>query len=117
MIKARFFTEDHLLCGYEISGHSGSAESGQDVICAFVSSAAYMAANTLSEKRKLIRLAIVHAEGADDGYEGVTEAKAALADAVAAFEAEVSRVNKAIEDARKVAQTVASGVAGGNIFH
>ena len=49
MIKARFFTEDNLICGYEISGHSGSAEAGQDIICAFVSSAAYMAANTLSE--------------------------------------------------------------------
>ncbi len=49
MINARFFTEDNLICGYEISGHSGSAESGQDIICAFVSSAAYMAANTLSE--------------------------------------------------------------------
>ena len=49
MIKARFFTTDDQICGYEISGHSGSAESGQDIICAFVSSAAYMAANTLSE--------------------------------------------------------------------
>ena len=49
MIKARFFTEGSEICGYEISGHSGSAESGQDIICAFVSSAAYMAANTLSE--------------------------------------------------------------------
>ncbi len=49
MIKARFFTTDNKICGYEISGHSGSAESGQDIICAFVSSAAYMAANTLSE--------------------------------------------------------------------
>ncbi len=49
MIKARFFTEENLICGYEISGHSDSAESGQDIICAFVSSAAYMAANTLSE--------------------------------------------------------------------
>lgn len=49
MIKARFFTEDNLFCGYEVSGHSGSAEAGQDIICAFVSSAAYMAANTLSE--------------------------------------------------------------------
>ena len=49
MIKARFFTEGNEICGYEISGHSGSAEAGQDIICAFVSSAAYMAANTLSE--------------------------------------------------------------------
>lgn len=49
MIKARFFTTDNQICGYEISGHSGSAEAGQDIICAFVSSAAYMAANTLTE--------------------------------------------------------------------
>ena len=63
MIKARFFTEDNLICGYEISGHSGSAEAGQDIICAFVSSAAYMAANTLSE----ILGAEIEAEVAD-GY-------------------------------------------------
>ena len=63
MIKARFFTKDNLICGYEISGHSGSAESGQDIICASVSSAAYMAANTLSE----ILGAEIEAEVAD-GY-------------------------------------------------
>ncbi len=63
MIKARFFTEDNLICGYEISGHSGSAEAGQDIICAFVSSAAYMTANTLSE----IVGAEIEAEVAD-GY-------------------------------------------------
>ncbi|MBP3938409.1 MAG: ribosomal-processing cysteine protease Prp [Clostridia bacterium] len=63
MIKARFFTEDNLICGYEISGHSGSAEAGQDIICAFVSSAAYMAANTISEILK----AQIEAEVAD-GY-------------------------------------------------
>lgn len=63
MIKARFFTEDNLICGYEISGHSGSAEAGQDIICAFVSSAAYMAANTISE----ILGAEIDAEVAD-GY-------------------------------------------------
>ena len=49
MIKARFFTEDNKICGFEISGHSGSADAGEDVICAFVSSAAYMTANTLTE--------------------------------------------------------------------
>lgn len=49
MIKARFFTEDNKICGFEISGHSGSAVAGEDVICAFVSSAAYMTANTLTE--------------------------------------------------------------------
>lgn len=36
-----------------MEGHSGSAESGQDIICAFVSSACYMAANTITDVLKL----------------------------------------------------------------
>ena len=67
MIKARFFTTDDQICGYEISGHSGSAESGQDIICAFVSSAAYMAANTLTE----IIGSEIEAE-VDDGFMKIT---------------------------------------------
>ena len=67
MIKARFFTTDDQICGYEISGHSGSAESGQDIICAFVSSTAYMAANTLSE----IVGSKLEAEG-QDGFMKIT---------------------------------------------
>ncbi|MBO5746496.1 MAG: ribosomal-processing cysteine protease Prp [Clostridia bacterium] len=51
MTKIRFFECDGLLIGYEISGHSTS--SAQDIngkiVCSAVSSAAYMAANTLSE--------------------------------------------------------------------
>ena len=49
MIKARFFTEGELLTGFEIKGHSGYAETGSDIICASVSSAAYMTANTITE--------------------------------------------------------------------
>lgn len=46
MITAVFFDN---YTGFKIEGHSGSAEAGQDVICAFVSSAAYMTANTITE--------------------------------------------------------------------
>ncbi len=50
MIKARFYTtDDDLICGYRISGHSYSGREGEDAICAFVSSAAYMAVNTLTD--------------------------------------------------------------------
>ncbi|MFR2561614.1 MAG: ribosomal-processing cysteine protease Prp [Anaeromassilibacillus sp.] len=35
--------------GFRISGHSGSGEEGNDIICAAVSSAAYMTANTVTE--------------------------------------------------------------------
>lgn len=37
------------IMGFKISGHAGLAESGMDVLCAAVSSAAYMTANTISD--------------------------------------------------------------------
>ena len=50
MIKVYFFTEHGLLTGYEIKGHSGYAESDKDdIVCAAVSSAAYMAVNTITD--------------------------------------------------------------------
>jgi len=50
MIRAEFFI-DHsgMLTGFHINGHAGLAEKGEDVLCAFVSSAAYMTANTITE--------------------------------------------------------------------
>ena len=52
-----------MLCGFCIKGHSGFAESGSDIVCAAVSSAAYMTANTITE--------ILKADSnvyAEDGY-------------------------------------------------
>ena len=49
MIKIEFFSGINGLCGFEAQGHSMSADSGEDVICAFVSSACLMAANTVTE--------------------------------------------------------------------
>ena len=34
---------------FTVKGHSGSAEAGSDIVCAAVSSAVYMAANTVTE--------------------------------------------------------------------
>lgn len=53
MIKASFTKKDGLITGFRISGHSGAAPSGSDIVCAAVSSAAYMAANTVTEVMKL----------------------------------------------------------------
>ena len=54
MIKAEFFVaRKGMLTGFHISGHSGYDESGRDVICAFVSSAAYMTANTITDVIKI----------------------------------------------------------------
>ncbi len=46
MIRAKFNIRKD---SFTIDGHSGSAESGQDIVCAAVSSAAYMAVNTITE--------------------------------------------------------------------
>lgn len=49
MIKAKFFVLDSgKSIGFEISGHSGYSESGTDIVCAAVSSAVYMAVNTIT---------------------------------------------------------------------
>ncbi len=48
MIRAVFFRSGSLR-GFELSGHAGSGVYGSDIVCAAVSSAAYMAANTVTE--------------------------------------------------------------------
>lgn len=50
MIKAELFRScEGMLTGFHITGHSEMGEYGEDVLCAFVSSAAYMAANTITD--------------------------------------------------------------------
>ena len=53
MIQAIFTVQDKLVTGFEISGHSGFSKQGSDIICSAVSSAAYMAVNTLTDVQKL----------------------------------------------------------------
>lgn len=53
MIKAGFFTDKSgRIHGFRISGHSMFADAGEDVVCAFVSSAAFMTANTVTDIMK-----------------------------------------------------------------
>ncbi len=49
MIRVKFLVGNRQLQGFEIKGHAMFAQSGEDVVCAAVSSAAYMAANTVTE--------------------------------------------------------------------
>ena len=49
MIKATFYRRGEILSGFEIDGQSGYAEAGSDIICASVSSVAYMAVNTITD--------------------------------------------------------------------
>lgn len=49
MTRVVFRLSGDTLTGFEISGHSGAGVAGEDVVCAAVSSAAYMAANTVTD--------------------------------------------------------------------
>jgi uncharacterized protein YsxB (DUF464 family) len=50
MIRVDFYVSpDGSLRGFSLEGHAGFSEEGSDIVCAAVSSAAYMAANTISE--------------------------------------------------------------------
>lgn len=63
MIKINFTKCDDLITGFECKGHSNSAPSGEDIVCAFVSSACFMTANTVTEILNL------NADAAEtDGY-------------------------------------------------
>lgn len=49
MICAEFFTKNNQPVGFRLSGHSGTSEAGTDIVCAAVSSAAYLVANTITD--------------------------------------------------------------------
>lgn len=49
MTRCEFFTEGDRITGFSISGHSGYAEAGQDVVCAAVSAVVTMAEATIND--------------------------------------------------------------------
>ena len=63
MTTAKFLFSDDTIVSFELSGHSGAGDFGTDIVCSAVSSAVYMAANTIIEIMKLSPEAEVR-----DGY-------------------------------------------------
>ena len=49
MTKCEFFTQDDRITGFSVSGHSGYAEAGSDIVCAAVSTAVQFASITIEE--------------------------------------------------------------------
>ena len=49
MIRCEFFTEDDRITGFCVSGHSGYAEAGSDILCAAVSAVVTMAETTIND--------------------------------------------------------------------
>ncbi len=49
MTRCEFFTEDDRITGFSVSGHSGYAEAGQDVVCAAITAIVTMAEATIND--------------------------------------------------------------------
>ena len=49
MTKCEFFREGDRITGFSVSGHSGYAEAGSDIVCAAVSAAVAMAECTIND--------------------------------------------------------------------
>ncbi len=49
MTRCEFFTEGERITGFSVSGHSGYAESGSDIVCAAISTAVTMAEATIND--------------------------------------------------------------------
>ena len=49
MTKCEFFTENDRITGFSISGHSGYAEAGSDIVCAAISAVVTMAEATIND--------------------------------------------------------------------
>ncbi|MBQ2854269.1 MAG: ribosomal-processing cysteine protease Prp [Oscillospiraceae bacterium] len=49
MTRCEFFTENDRINGFSISGHSGYAEAGSDIVCAAISAAVTMAEATIND--------------------------------------------------------------------
>ena len=49
MTTATFYSRDGRWCGFRLEGHSDDVPAGESILCAAVSSAAYLTANTVTE--------------------------------------------------------------------
>ena len=49
MTRCEFFTENDRITGFSISGHSGYAEAGQDIVCAAISAVVTMPETTIND--------------------------------------------------------------------
>ena len=49
MTRCEFFTENDRITGFSISGHSGYAEAGSDIVCAAISAVVAMAECTIND--------------------------------------------------------------------
>ena len=66
MTKVTFRLRESKLAGFSLEGHSNFATSGNDIVCAALSSAAYLVINTVTDIMN-----IPSSTDAKDGYIGI----------------------------------------------
>ena len=49
MTRCEFFTAEDRITGFSVSGHSGYAEAGEDIVCAAISAVVTMAEATIND--------------------------------------------------------------------
>ena len=49
MTRCEFFVEDERITGFSVSGHSGYAEAGSDIVCAAISAVVAMTEATIND--------------------------------------------------------------------
>ena len=49
MTRCEFFMEEDRITGFSISGHSGYAEAGADIVCAYITAVVTMAEATIND--------------------------------------------------------------------
>ena len=49
MTRCEFFTEDDRITGFSVSGHSGYAEAGSDIVCAAISGVVSLVEATIND--------------------------------------------------------------------
>ena len=49
MTRCEFFTEDYRITGFSVSGHSGYADAGSDIVCAAITAVVTMAEATIND--------------------------------------------------------------------
>ncbi len=95
MIKAVFTEADGKLIGFSLSGHSDQSRSGQDIVCAGVSSALMLTVNTITDFIKA--KAEVDVDPENEGYASLLLAEPYdehAADMIASFYTHLSAINE-----------------------
>ena len=66
MIKARIYRKNQKICGFEISGHAGYAQAGEDIVCSAVTVLCFNTVNAVEKKRGGYLKVLFPLEGMED---------------------------------------------------